>query len=36
MVTQLSLLDASGETLVSIQGNPNGLEVRIDGFPHPC
>ena len=35
MVTQLSLLDASGETLVSIQGNPNGLEVRIDGFLIP-
>ena len=36
MVTQLSLLDASGETLVSIQGNPNGLEVRIDGFLIPA
>ena len=35
MVTQLSLLDASGETLVSIQGTPNGLEVRIDGFLIP-
>ena len=34
-VTQLSLLNASGETLVSIQGNPNGLEVRIDGFLIP-
>ena len=36
MVAQLSLLDASGETLVSIQGNPNGLEVRIDGFLIPA
>ena len=36
MVTQLSLLNASGETLVSIQGNPNGLEVRIDGFLIPA
>ena len=36
MVTQLSLLAASGETLVSIQGNPNGLEVRIDGFLIPA
>ena len=36
MVTQLSLLDASGETLVSIQGTPNGLEVRIDGFLIPA
>ena len=32
IVTQLGLVDASGETLVSIQGNLNGLEVRIDGF----
>ena len=36
MVTQLSLLDASGETLVSTRGNPNGLEVRIDGFLIPA
>ena len=35
-VTQLGLVDASGETLVSIQGNPNGLEVRIDGFLIPA
>ena len=34
-VTQLSLLDASGETLVSTRGNPNGLEVRLDGFLIP-
>ena len=36
MVIQLSLLDASGETLVSIQGTPNGLEARIDGFLIPA
>ena len=36
IVTQLGLVDASGETLVSIQGNPNGLEVRIDGFLIPA
>ena len=35
-VTQLSLLDASGESLVSTRGNPNGLEVRIDGFLIPA
>ncbi len=36
MVTLLSLLDASGETLVSTRGAPNGLEVRIDGFLIPA
>ncbi len=36
MVTHLSLLDASGETLASTQGSPNSLEVRIDGFPIPA
>ena len=35
-VTQLSLLDASGEMLVSIRGNPNGLKVGIDGFLIPA
>ena len=35
-VTQLSLLDASGETLVSTRGNPNGLKVQIDGFLIPA
>ena len=35
-VTQLSLLDASGETLVSTRGNPNGLQVGIDGFLIPA
>ena len=35
-VTQLSLLDASGETLVSTRGNPNSLEARIDGFLIPA
>ncbi len=35
-VTQLSLLDASGERLVSTRGNPNSLEVRIDGFLIPA
>ncbi len=35
-VTQLSLLDAAGETLLSTRGNPNGLEVRIDGFLIPA
>ena len=35
-VTQLSLLDAYGETLVSTRGNPNGLEVRHDGFLIPA
>ena len=35
-VTQLSLLDASGETLVSTRGNPNGLQVQIDGFLIPA
>ena len=34
--TQLSLLDASGETLVSTRGNPNGLRVGIDGFLIPA
>ena len=34
-VTQLSLLDASGETLVSTRGTPNSLEVRMDGFLIP-
>ena len=34
-VTQLSLLNVSGETLVSTRGAPNSLEVRIDGFPIP-
>ena len=36
MVTQLSLLAASGETLVSTRGTPNSLEVRIDGFLIPA
>ena len=36
MVTHLSLLDASGETLASTQGSPNSLEVRIDGFLIPA
>ena len=36
MVTHLSLLDASGETLASTQGTPNSLEVRIDGFLIPA
>ena len=36
MVTQLSLLDPSGETLISTRGAPNGLEVRIDGFLIPA
>ena len=36
MVTQLSLLAASGETLASTRGTPNGLEVRIDGFLIPA
>lgn len=35
-VTELRLLGASGETLVSTRGNPNGLEVRIDGFLIPA
>lgn len=34
--TQLSLLDASGETLASTRGNPNGLKVQIDGFLIPA
>ncbi len=34
-VAQLSLLSASGESLVSTRGAPNSLEVRIDGFPIP-
>ena len=36
MVTHLSLLDASGETLASTRGTPNSLEVRIDGFLIPA
>ncbi len=35
-VTQLNLLNASGETLVSTRGGPNGLEVGIDGFLIPA
>ena len=35
-VTQLNLLDAAGETLLSTRGNPNGVEVRIDGFLIPA
>ena len=35
-VAQLSLLSASGESLVSTRGAPNSLEVRIDGFPIPA
>ena len=35
-VAQLSLLDASGQTLISTRGNPNGLEVGIDGFLIPA
>ena len=35
-VTQLSLLNASGESLVSTRGAPNSLEVRINGFPIPA
>ena len=35
-VTQLSLLDESGETLISIDPSPNSMEVRIDGFLIPA
>ena len=35
-VAQLSLLNASGESLVSARGAPNSLEVRIDGFRIPA
>ena len=35
-VMQLSLLNASGESLVSTRGAPNSLEVQIDGFPIPA
>ena len=35
-VTHLSLLDVSGKTLVSTQGTPNSLELRIDGFLIPA
>ena len=35
-VTQLNLLDAFGQTLISTRGGPNGLQVGIDGFLIPA